>query len=94
MWEAYRLSQQMKIRPSELYNLGDYPGDPVAFWFDRAVVNFGMAIEEDLEKIAEGQKTEKAAASAVQSRLLRWLDFDDSMTQQRYRTPVITKGGN
>lgn len=81
----------MGIRPSDLYCVGEHERDPVRFWFDRAVITFGMMVEDDLEKTAKGTKDEKKTEMAVRTRLNKWLDFDGKMTKQRFAAPPITK---
>lgn len=81
----------MGIRPSDLYCVAKYPGDPVAFWFDRAVINFGSAVKQDLERVAKKEKNERASERASHLRLMKWLDFDGKLTKQRFAAPPITK---
>lgn len=81
----------MGIRPSDLYGIGEYRNDPTRFWFDRAVVTFGMMVEADLEKAAEKAKDAKNAQKASSARLMKWLDFDGKLTSQRFAAPPVTK---
>lgn len=71
--------------------MGQYRDDPVAFWFDRAIINFGTGVETDIERASEKAKDQKAAASAAHQRLMKWLDFDGTLTNQRFAAPPITK---
>lgn len=80
----------MGVRPSELIGLVN-PDDPWAFWFDRAVIRFGQMVESDISEVVEGVKTEKEGKRRAQDRLSKWLDFDGTMTNQRFATPPITK---
>lgn len=91
MWTAFKLSESLHQRPSDLYCVGHSDQDPVRFWFDHAVVSFGRMVETDLENAAKGAKTEKAAEASVNSRLMKWLDHDGALTNQRFRTPSVTK---
>lgn len=81
----------MGVRPSDLYCVGEHERDPLRFWFDRAVTTFGMTVEMDLERIGKKEKNEAAAERAVQLRLMKWLDFDGKLTNQRFAKPPITK---
>lgn len=81
----------MGIRPSDLYHVGYGPQDPIRFWFDRAVMNFGSMVSEDIEKASSKAKNEKSAQSAANQRLMHWLDFDNTMKNQRYAKPTPTK---
>lgn len=71
--------------------MGQYRGDPVAFWFDRAVINFGTTVESDMEQAASKAKTDKDAKSASYQRLMKWLDWDGKLTNQRFAAPPITR---
>jgi len=71
--------------------VAQYEGDPRAFWFDRAVVNFGSVVEDSMQKASSGKKTEKDAQAAAHQALMKWLDFDGKLTKQRFAAPPITK---
>lgn len=84
----------MNQRPSDLYCVGDYESDPLRFWFDNAVMSFGDMVEADLERASKGAKTDKAAEAAVHNRLMKWMDYDGALKNQRFRTPSVTKTGS
>lgn len=71
--------------------MGEFSNDPTRFWFDRAVITFGMMVETDLEKAGEKAKDAKNAQKATQVRLMKWLDFDGKLTNQRFAAPPVTK---
>lgn len=75
-------------RPSSLLGFTD-PDDPVAFWIDRAVTTFGRLVEKDLEDHVSKLKQAKAIESKATQRLMKWLDFDGTMTKQRFAAPPI-----
>lgn len=85
------MSQNLGVRPSDLLGIGKYEDDPVPFWFDRAITRFGRMVESDVEKRAQREKTDQAAQSAAHQRLMQWLDFDGTLTKQRFAAPPITK---
>jgi hypothetical protein len=70
LWEAWRLSKTMGVRPSELYGVHD----EVAAWcFDRAVVTFGLAVENDIDEAVRNAKSKQADAAANRA-LRKWLN--------------------
>lgn len=71
--------------------MAKYQGDPTAFWFDRAVLNFGAMVESDIEHATRNAKDDKTARSLAHQRLMKWLDFDGKLTNQRFAAPPITK---
>jgi hypothetical protein len=80
--EAWRLSQKLRARPSELY----YVTDPLAaFLFDRAVTRFGSALDRDLEAV-EGNGKQKTMGQ--QMVLSRWLGEE---IRTGFRTPTPTR---
>lgn len=81
----------MGVRPSDLYQIGNGPDDPVRFWFDRAVFDFGSTVEEDVRVYTEKAKTDKTARHLATQRLMKWLDFDGRLTSQRFAKPQVTK---
>ena len=91
VWEAFRLSQKMGIRPSELYGVARYPNDVLEFWFDRAVIRFGEMVEADIQEVTDKAKNARAAKASSQQALLKWLDHDGAMTGERFAKPAVTK---
>ena len=85
------MAKQMGVRPSEIYPVQRYEDDPLPFWFDRAVMALGSMIEQDMEQAASGAKNSKSAQTAAHARLMKWLDFDDTLTKQRFAAPTVTK---
>ena len=75
--------------PSKILGFTD-PDDPVAFWLDRAVTSFGRLVEKDLEDHVAKLKDAKAIETKATQRLMKWLDFDGTMTKQRFATPPVT----
>jgi len=75
----------MGVRPSETYFIDD---ELTAWCFDRAVVTWGTALENNLEKELKKAKTD-AAAQRIHARVMaRWLDDGD--THGRFRDPGKT----
>lgn len=85
MWQAWRLSQTYRVRPSNL--LGLDPEGVEALYLDRAVYVFGTAVESSIEGAREG-KTGSQAQSAAMGALNRWLGKDDA---QAFRQPEATR---
>lgn len=84
------MSQALGVRPSELLSVGSYPDDPVAFWFDRAVSRFGNMVETDVQERAEKEKDSRSAQRVAKDRLMQWLDFDGTLTKQRFASPPLS----
>lgn len=80
------MSKNLKLAPSYIVGLRD-EDDPVAFWFDRAVLTFGRLVEQDIEKHTEKMKNAKSIERAATSRLMKWLDHDGTMGNQRFASP-------
>lgn len=55
LWEAWKLSQAYKSRPSEIYGVTGYQS---AFMFDRAVYRFGSHIDAELQEVDGKSKKE------------------------------------
>lgn len=73
MWEAWLLSKQWKVRPSELYGVNH----PVqAFYFDRAVWVFGTTMEADMDKAGQKAKKPKQQEAARLRVMHKWLGSD------------------
>jgi len=78
LWETYRLSKAYQTRPSELLCIKD---PFAAFCLDRAVFDFGSALESALSDV-EG-KTKKEIEVKSDRVLRKWLDMP-----LRYRDPA------
>jgi len=78
MWQ---MSKAYGVRPSTFLAVEE---PLAAFYLDRAVASFGMAVETDLEKVGESRKSRQAKAMAVQSRMNTWLGPEGA----RFRDPV------
>lgn len=91
LWDLYRMSKDYRTRPSELVDLDD---PFAAFCLDRAVHDFGTAVENALSDV-EG-KTKKEIQVKSDRVLRKWLDMP-----LKYRDPfksgavgLPTKGGD
>jgi hypothetical protein len=73
----------MRCRPSELYGITDTLH---AFYFDRAVATFGLAVEADLTDAAEEAKTASSAKRKQDMRLAKWLREPDAV--QKFKDPA------
>ena len=82
MFEAWSLSQRMRVRPSDLFFIDD---ELTAWCFDRAVVTFGVALENDLEKHMSKAKTDSARRRVHARVMSKWLD--DPNDTGRFRDP-------
>lgn len=85
LWEAWKLSQAYRTRPSDLYAIRD---EVRAWSFDRAVYLFGSQLEAELETAGQEAKSKAQARSARQRVLSRWLGVE-----QKFRDPAVGKGG-
>lgn len=81
LWEAYLLGKRLKARPSDVYCID---GDWRRFCFDRAILTFGVALEEELNNV-EG-KTESQKETKRARVLQKWLD-----QPLKFREPVATQ---
>lgn len=88
------MSNQWKVPPSELYSITD---PLTAYYFNRAVLYFGSAYEEDIEDAVDGAKSKEQARRAAEAAKARWLndDIEDDDTPQpieapKYRDPMET----
>lgn len=77
------MARTWKQKPSDIYNISD---PYTAYCFNRAVMTWGLAYEEDLNKAAQNAKNSKAAASAIQVAHQRWMR-DESLS-----APEVQKG--
>ena len=84
--EAWTLSKQWRVRPSELYGISH----PVtAFSFDRAVQYFGVSFEADVENAVSKVKNDKSGRGADRARRMRmkaWMGEED-MAKRQFRDP-------
>jgi hypothetical protein len=70
LWTMWRLANQYSSRPSEVMSITN----PVlAFYVDRAVSTFGMAVEEDLREQVGKQKSDLQKQLVYRTRLNSWL---------------------
>ena len=70
LWEAWILSKQLNQTPAQVYFLED----PFTAWcFNRAVVMFGMAVEQDIQESTEKAKTTVESKRKAKRTLDKWL---------------------
>jgi hypothetical protein len=88
MWTLYQLAKTTRSRPSDLLAVAD---ELAAYFLDKAVTVFGMAIENDIEKATQ-KKSGAAAERAANSVIAKWVVGDDGKADaRRFRTPVATR---
>lgn len=85
MWEAWKLSQTYRTRPSELYGIDD---EVTAWCFDRAVYLFGSQLDAELREASDGAKSKSQARSRSQRVLTKWLGG-----KQQFKAPPSVGGG-
>jgi hypothetical protein len=62
-----------------------------AYCLDRAVVTFGAAVENDVEKATQ-KKSGAAAERAANTVIAKWVVSDDGQVDaRRFRAPVATR---
>ena len=66
------MAKQWKTRPSEILHIQD---ELHAYFMDRAITTFGMAVEAELDEASTNAKDSKKAVQARQRVLERWLDI-------------------
>jgi len=66
-----------KVRPSSIYELKGLE----AYYFDRAVTTFGLAVEAAMDEAAKGAKSTEKAERARQDELNRWLGVEREETR-------------
>lgn len=74
------MSKTWKIPPSQRYQIKD---EVAAFFFDRAVTLFGMAVEEDINQATKQAKTEQESQRKAGQILANWLGV-----KQKFRDPA------
>ena len=84
MWQAWTLSQAMKVRPSDMYAI---EGDFRRFCFDRAVFTFGRALDAELNSVKG--KNDNEINRKRERVLAKWLD-----QPLKFRSPSPTAGAN
>lgn len=82
MWEAWVLSRDLKVRPSELFHISD---QLQAYWFDRAVRTFGVALQNDLDRAGMEAKSTRKAEVARLRVMHTWMG-----TEMQYKNPVAS----
>lgn len=88
MWTLYQLAKSTRSRPSDILAVHD---DLAAYCLDRAVVTFGIAVENDIER-ATAEKSGAAAERAANSVIAKWVVSDDGkVDKRRFRAPVATR---
>lgn len=70
LWQAWNLSKTYRCRPSEIYSLED---EVTAYYFDKAVAHFGVAVDSDLENASENAKNKQQATTRRTMVLHKWL---------------------
>jgi len=86
LWEAFHLSKQMHVRPSEYYGITD---ELTAYSFDRAVQLFGNTLEARLRTVSQSAKNQKAAQRKADMELRKWLTSDNpEAARGRFRDPM------
>ena len=74
MWEAWRLSQALGARPSEIYHIHD---ELQAFCFDRAVATFGQVVDADIDKAIHEGKNKASRALKIKKVMDAYLGVTD-----------------
>lgn len=88
------MAKTFRTRPSDFLQV-DHPVQ--AFYFDRAVFNFGTAFDADMDEQEQhkGKRPPKPEAVKLkkQRRLRKWLEDDEGeKPPQRFRDPVVDGG--
>jgi hypothetical protein len=82
------MSKQLRSRPSEIYGIDD---ELTAWSFDRAVQTFGVALENQLHRVAEKTKNRASGQRKAQQELDKWLSSADTKAVPgRFRDPMAT----
>lgn len=75
--------------PSELYRIDD---DLSAYFFNRAIATFGLAVEAEIEKATRTAKSDKEAQNKARLILHKWLsspeDLQPKSSPQKFRDPM------
>lgn len=87
------MSKTFRTRPSEFLDV-DHPVQ--AFYFDRAVFNFGQAFDQDIEEQDQHKGKRPLKPEAVklkkQRRLRKWLEDDLAGQPTQFRDPSVGGG--
>lgn len=90
---AWQMSNQWRIPPSDLYHIID---PLAAYYFNRAVLYFGQAYEEDINDATSGAKSESAAKRSAEVVRQRWMNDVEGPNEtpqskeQKFRDPAET----
>lgn len=94
-WRLFRLAKELNCRPSALLGIKN---DYVAFCLDEAIVEFGTALDNALDKGTEGAKNRRQAEGRAKHILEKWLADDPpegveapKAANKAFRAPVATK---
>lgn len=77
------MAKTWKTKPSEILRIQD---ELHAYFLDRAVTTFGMAVEAELDEASANAKDSKKATQARKRIMDKWLDITPS-----YRDPMAGK---
>lgn len=91
LWKAYNLAKDCFCRPSDLYGIEN---SYVAYCFDEAVITFGNALRNELDKASDKAKDSAEAERKQKMVLSHWLDDpkeESTPSEKRFATPVATK---
>lgn len=87
MWDLWIRSKHLSVRPSELAG----EEEPLAaFNLDNAVLTFGLALEQELEKAGHSPSKEEKKIEAARTRILRkWIpEAFKASTATGFRDPA------
>ena len=86
-WRLYQLAQACSCRPSDLLGVEN---TYAAFCLDEAIILYGNALQNELDRVSNNAKTEKAAEGRRQLVLEKWLNSEPG-NNKRFASPVATK---
>lgn len=93
-WRLFRLARELHCRPSDLLGIKN---DYVAFCVDEAIVEFGTALENAIDKATQNAKNNRAAEGRAKHVLEKWLapdppeGVDAPKAAKAFRSPTVTK---
>lgn len=83
------MSKQYRRSPAELYFISD---EVTAWCFNRAVMTFGMSLDNALETASAKSKTDRGAKRARQNVMNKWMTMPGESTAGRFADPAAMTG--